>query len=69
MTRVTANYPVKIGDVLIPKGEVGRLATLEEAQAKVPGIEVRTGSPFLSVVFRDLDPCLVLRKQVTINPA
>ena len=64
---ITARYPIKIGTVLIPKGEPGRLATLAEARTTFPAISVKPGAPFLSVIFRDLAPCLVLKKQVELH--
>jgi len=62
--KVTARWPIKIGDTLIPSGEAGRTATLEEVQAVWPGIAYEAGSDQVAVIFRDFKPCIVLTKQV-----
>lgn len=69
MPAITARWPFKIGDTLIPAGEQGRTATLEEAGRVFAGIRANPDSPFVSVIFRNLSPCVVLKKQVQVVKA
>lgn len=63
-TTVKAKWPIRIGDVLVPASEIGRIATLEEAKTVIPGIEYKPGSNQVAVVFRDWKPCIVYKKQL-----
>jgi hypothetical protein len=64
MKEVVTKYPIKIGNVLIEKGEKGRVATLEEMKGIFPGISYNKKSTWLGIIFRDLKPCLVDKKQI-----
>jgi len=64
MTQIKAKYPIKIGKNLIDKGELGRVASLEEAKVQFPLIEYNLNSSFVSVIFRDYSPCIVNKSQI-----
>jgi hypothetical protein len=66
---VVAKYPIKVGDTLIPKGEEGRLATLEEVRDTFPRIGYVEGASYYGVVFRNLKPILVDRSQINFQQA
>lgn len=66
MKNIAARWPINIGDVTIKTGEIGRLATLEEARTAFPGLNYKPGSMQVSVLFRDLRPCVVRAKDVIL---
>lgn len=68
--RIKAKYPIKLGygqDAdRIEAGEEGRMASLEEMQRLFPAIDLNPDSLFCGVVFRDLQPFIVHRKQIEV---
>jgi hypothetical protein len=80
-TRVRARHPFSIGvkdehsgckacgggQVVIAAKEEGRLATAEECEQLFnKTLPIDENSPFVAVVFRQLKPCIILRRQVEI---
>lgn len=73
-TRVRARHPFSIGIgngidgvVVIASKEEGRLATAEECnQLFNKTLPIDETSPFAAVVFRNLRPCVILRRQIEI---
>lgn len=80
-TRVRARHPFSIGvkedhkgcqacgggQVVIAAKEEGRLATAEECQQLFnKTLPIDENSPFVAVVFRQLKPCVILRRQIEI---
>ncbi|NBQ67325.1 MAG: hypothetical protein EBU46_00225 [Nitrosomonadaceae bacterium] len=80
-TRVRAKHPFSIGvkedhsgckvcgggQVVIAAKEEGRLATAEECQQLFnKTLPLNNDSPFVAVVFRQLKPCIILRRQIEI---
>lgn len=64
MKTVTSKYPIKIGNVLVPKGTKGTLATLEEVKKIFPNIKENQSSNQIAVKFLDLDWCIIHKSQL-----
>jgi hypothetical protein len=64
--KVVAKYPIKIGKVLVPKGTVGTIPTLDEVKIIWPTIEYKENSKQLPVKFLGLSICIVHTSQVII---
>ena len=64
---VIAKYPIKIGKILVPKGAIGIIATLEEVRKIWPNIGVVEGSTQIGIKFLDLDVCIVHKNQLIFS--
>jgi hypothetical protein len=64
MKKLIAKYPIKIGNILVPKGTEGIMASLEEMQKIFPNIKYSSKSNQIGAKFFDLDPCVVHKSQV-----
>lgn len=64
MQQVKAKYPIKIGDVLVPKDTVGELVSVAVVMIKFPGIKSDADSAFVAVQFPGLDWCIIPKKQL-----
>lgn len=64
MKTVKSKYPIKIGNVVIPKGVQGTISTLEEVKSVFPNIKENPNSNQIAVKFLDLDWCIVHKSQL-----
>lgn len=64
MKKVITKYPIKIGNVLIPKDTVGEVANIEDVKKYFPKISYNPESNFIAVKFLELKPCIVHTSQV-----
>jgi hypothetical protein len=67
MKTVIAKYPIKIGNVLVPKGAVGEIVDIEEVRQNFPHISYKLNSKQISVSFLGLKPCIVHLSQLTFE--
>ena len=64
MTKVIAKYPIKIGNVLVPKGAVGEIVDIEEVRQNFPHISYELNSKQIAVSFLGLKACIVHTSQL-----
>jgi len=68
MTSVTAKYPIKIGNTLVPKGTVGFIPNepSDRIKSTFPNLVPNKDSQQVLVKFPNVDECIVHRTQVII---
>ena len=64
MTKVIARYPIKIGEVLVPRGTAGEVADITDIQKDFPNIKYKNESEQVAVKFLGLKACIVHTSQL-----
>jgi hypothetical protein len=66
MKKIKLKYPMKISEILLPRGMVGDVVDIEEVKKDFPTIDYRLESNQIAVKFEKFQPIIVHKDQVEI---